>query len=64
MAEGSSSGGYDFKTKESISLYECPICKKIIKKFTELPCSHATCKSCLEHWEQQRSQMLQQVGEQ
>ena len=62
MAESSSYGGYDFKPKEDC-VYECPICKKIIRKFTELPCSHATCKSCLEHWEQQRSQMLRQIGE-
>ena len=62
MAEGSSSGGYDFTTREK-SLYECPICKKIIRQFTELPCFHATCRSCLEHWEQQRCQMLRQIGE-
>ena len=55
-------GGYDFKAKDK-TLYECPICKKIIKQFTELPCSHATCRCCLEHWEQQRVEMLRQIGE-
>ena len=40
MAESSSYGGYDFKPKEDC-VYECPICKKIIRQFTELPCSHA-----------------------
>ena len=62
MSEGSSHGGYDFKTKE-ISPYECPICKKIIKQFTELPCTHTTCHSCLVHWEQQRIQMLGRIGD-
>ena len=55
-------GGYDFDTKES-NVYECPICKKIIREFTELPCSHATCKSCLENWEEKRYQVFRQIGE-
>ena len=46
-------GGYDFETK-SETLYECPICKKIIRQFTELPCDHFACRTCLEQWEAQK----------
>lgn len=52
-AENNESGGYDFQTK-FITLYECPICKKIIRRFTELPCHHFSCRKCLEHWERQQ----------
>ena len=55
-------GGYDFDTKEN-NLYECPICKKIIRQFTELPCEHATCKSCIENWEIKKLEMFRQIGE-
>lgn len=37
-------GGYDFDTKDKM-VYECFICKKIIRDFTELTCHHATYKS-------------------
>ena len=50
-------GGYDFETKENIH-YECPICKKIIRQFTELPCEHATCKSCIDSWELKKLEMF------
>ena len=53
MAKNNEFGGYDFKTK-SKGIHECPICKKIIKQFTELPCEHFLCRSCLEHWEDQK----------
>ena len=46
-------GGYDFETKTETN-YECPICKKIIRQFTELPCHHFACRACLEHWEGQK----------
>ena len=39
-------GGYDFEAKSNIA-YECPICKNIIKKFTELPCE---CNLQKLHW--------------
>ena len=55
--------GYEFDTKDNKVLYECPICKNIIRKFTELPCEHATCKKCLVDWERQRFQTFQQIGE-
>ena len=47
-------GGYDFKTTSKTAAYECPICKKIIRHFTELPCEHFSCRKCLEHWERQK----------
>ena len=46
-------GGYDFETKSETN-YECPICKKIIRQFTELPCHHFACRACLEYWERQQ----------
>ena len=46
-------GGYDFETRSG-TIYECLICKKIIKQFTELPCEHFSCRSCLENWENQK----------
>ena len=55
-------GGYDFVPKNGVA-YECPICKKVIREFTELPCYHATCKSCLENWEAKRFQMLNDINE-
>ena len=54
--------GYDFEAKSDVA-YECPICKNIIKNFTELPCEHATCKSCLEIWERQKFEMFHEIGE-
>ena len=56
-------GGYDFDTKEDNRYYECPICKKIIRQFTELPCEHATCKSCIESWEVKKLEMFRQIDE-
>ena len=55
-------GGYDLKTKSKTS-YECSICKNIIKQFTELPCNHFTCRSCLEHWEDQQKQKAEDQNE-
>ena len=52
-------GGYDFESKSETN-YECPICKKIIRQFTELPCEHFACRTCLEHWERQRRENHQQ----
>ena len=59
MAGNTLQGGYGFKTKTK-TLYECPICKKIIRQFTELPCNHFTCRSCLEHWEKQQKRKAKQ----
>ena len=56
-------GGYDFETKEKNLNYECPICKKIIRQFTELPCEHATCKSCIKSWEVKKLEMFRQIDE-
>ena len=54
---------YDFETKDKKALYECPICKNIIKQCIELPCHHTTCKKCLEDWEQQRFRVFHQSDE-
>ena len=69
MATANNDGGYDFETK-STTLYECPICKKIIRQFTELPCEHFYCRTCLETWERellknhQQSNMYESLDEQ
>ena len=55
-------GGYDLKTK-SKTLYECSICKRIIKHCIELPCTHLTCRSCLEHWEDQQKRKAEVQNE-
>ena len=55
--------GYEFDTKDNKTSYNCPICKTIIKQFTELPCHHAACKKCLEQWEQNRFQVFHQSNE-
>ena len=52
-------GGYDFESKSETN-YECPICKKIIRQFTELPCHHFACRACLEYWERQQRENHQQ----
>ena len=49
--------GYDFQTVDKLlSLYECTFCHMIIKRFTELPCGHGFCESCLERWEQKKQE--------
>ena len=57
-------GGHDFQTKTK-TLYECMICKMIIKQFTELPCEHFSCRTCLEKWEEQqrKNHQQQQINE-
>ena len=51
-------GGYDVETKSDTN-YECPICKMIIRQFTELPCHHFACRACLELWEKQQREKHQ-----
>ena len=58
-AENIEFGGYDFETKIETN-YECPICKKLVRQFTELPCEHFSCRTCLEHWERQQRENHQQ----
>ena len=66
MAATNNEDGYDFQTKsETATSYECPICKKIIRQFTELPCEHFSCQTCIEQWEgrQLRNHEQQQLEE-
>ena len=44
---------------------ECPICKKIIRQFTQLPCEHVSCRECIAQWEEQelRNYEQQEVNE-
>ncbi|XP_066911605.1 uncharacterized protein [Clytia hemisphaerica] len=45
--------GYEFDTVGDSRRrgHECAFCNMIIKQFTELPCGHGFCGSCLETWE-------------
>ena len=36
--------------------YVCQFCYLLLKKATELPCSHAYCKDCLVRWEEKKVQ--------
>ena len=49
-------GGYDFKTteKKTPPEYVCLICQLLLKKATELPCSHVYCQECLLKWEEKK----------
>ena len=50
--------GYEFKPVGDPRRrgHECAFCQMIIKQFTELPCGHGFCGSCLETWEQKEDE--------
>ena len=48
--------GFAFKMVTKVAEYECPICLSLIRKATELPCTHLMCHACLEYYEKSRLQ--------
>ena len=48
--------GFPFKMINEVAEYECPICLSLIRKATELPCTHLMCHACLEYYEDDRLQ--------
>ena len=48
--------GFPFKMVTKFQEYECPICLSLIRKATELPCTHLMCHACLKYYENGRLQ--------
>ena len=48
--------GFPFKMVTKVTEYECPICLSLIRKATELPCTHLMCHACLNYYEDDRLQ--------
>ena len=49
-------GGYNFEVIGEITFQmKCPLCLLLLCEATQMPCSHITCKVCLENWEEEQN---------